>query len=120
MFAVFSVSSARAETATVRDAINRNAVFMKPPNARLSYIPCQRECVDDVARSDRDELPSVHGVADRGGVHVRARLKMPEMRAGLRVERDEISVFHGGEDDAARGREHAVGQRALSDLEVPD
>src|ERR1051326_6493905 len=42
----------------------------------------QREGVDDVARSDRDELSAVHGVTDRRRVHVRACLKVPEMRAG--------------------------------------
>src|SRR5438132_4612041 len=44
---------------------------------------------------------------------------MPEMSAGLCVERNEIAVAHGAEHDAAGGGEDAVGERGLKDLEVP-
>src|SRR5439155_24285437 len=44
---------------------------------------------------------------------------MPEMFAGLCVERNEIAVAHGAEHDAAGGGEDAVGERRLKDLEVP-
>src|SRR5262249_58231626 len=61
----------------------------------------QRERVDDVAGGDGDVLPPADRVAQRRRRHVRARLKMPEMPAALRVERDDVAVADRAEDNVA-------------------
>src|SRR5207247_2146836 len=75
--------------------------------------------VDDVPRRDGDELSALNGVADWRRGHDGAGLEVPEVLAGLGVERDEVAVPHGREQHLSASCEHAVGQRALEDLEVP-
>src|SRR5262252_7450920 len=67
----------------------------------------QREREQGAASGDRDELPPVHGVTDRGGANGSAERDMPEILAGVRVERDEVTLTVAGEHKAASGREHA-------------
>src|SRR5690349_24675498 len=79
----------------------------------------ERERIDGISGRDGHELTAINGVAHWGRRHIRPCLKMPQMRAGLRVERDEIAVADCREQHIACGREHTGGQRSLKHLEVP-
>src|SRR4030095_13471559 len=79
----------------------------------------KRERVHRVPRGNGHELAAVPRVAHRRGRHVRAGLEMPQMLAAFRVERDEVAVADRAEHEVAGGRQDAVGQRALENLEVP-
>ena len=64
-----------------------------------------------VAGHQRDVLPSVDKVRDRRRARHVVQACVPELTSGRIVIRRESPVDGTGEDDAARGREHARGHR---------
>src|SRR5262245_58170210 len=75
----------------------------------------QREAHDDVARRERDVLLAVDGVAHRRRLMIPTGLAVPEILAGLGVERHHVPVADRPEHQITAGGEHAVGIRALID-----
>src|SRR5207237_9859191 len=110
----------RAQVSDRRRLPRRERRAFREESKTLALPVWQRERVYRVARCDGDVLLAVDRVTNRRGGHVRAGREMPEVRTGLRVERDEIAVADRAEDDVSPCGEHAVGARALLDLEVPD
>src|SRR6187397_1600828 len=64
----------------------------------------KRKRVHGVAGGDGHELAAVHRVAHGRRRHVGAGLKVPQMLASLRVERDDVAV-------ANRAEQHVAGRR---------
>src|SRR4029079_424738 len=79
----------------------------------------KRERVKRVPGRDRHELPAGDFIAHRRGGHVRAGLKMPQVLAAPGVEGHDVAVPDGAEEHVASCGQHAAGERALKDLEVP-
>src|SRR4051812_12770147 len=79
---------------------------------------CQRERKDGVPGDDRDLLPAVGGVADRGRVNRRAELHVPEVLARVGVECDQVALAVSGEHEAA-GRRRDAGPRVGMLAELP-
>src|SRR6187399_820076 len=80
----------------------------------------QSEAVDRTACSDSDELLALYGVTYGRCSHGRTGLESPQVFARFCVERDEGSFPRGREKNAAGCRQHAMAQRSLVRLEVPN
>ena len=75
----------------------------------------QAEAEHHVAGGERDVLLAVDRITHRRCLMVTARLEVPEILSRLRIEREDVSVSDGDEDNVAPGGEHAVRQRTLID-----
>src|SRR5437899_2576280 len=70
------------------------------------------------ARVDGDVLTAVDRVRHRAGRHLAADARLPQLRAGARIEREEIAFAAAGEYEIAGGRQDpAVGD--VGHLELP-
>src|SRR5262249_7027591 len=74
----------------------------RPRRGRLRFVS-QRKRKDRVAGDDRDLLAAVDRVADRGRLNLRAELHVPQVLAGVGIERDEVALTVAREHKAARG-----------------
>src|SRR5439155_18713354 len=80
----------------------------------------KRKTEKTVASRQRDVLTAVDRITDgRGGV-VASRLIVPEVFPRPRIQRDDVSIARRREEHAARRGEHAIGERSLEQLEIPD
>ncbi len=70
-------------------------------------------------RADQDILPSVEFVSNRGALDGAAAVRMPERLAGLRIERENVAVIVGGENQTARRAQHASPVISRSEIVRP-
>ena len=74
--------------------------------SRRAHSIAEREGVDHVAHGHRDVLAAVHCIGHGRSVDLAAEGDVPQRLAGQSIERKEIAIDAGAEDDAAGRREN--------------